>query len=172
MQKNKSVECERSSKSSTQLRVSQQQANVSKGVGRQCPSTVMENWWPAAEGPWITRNRGNACRRFCQIGDPFQYAPRRLRRGPIRGRGIGLLRLHESAPSRFSVGRRAKGGPLSMNRNVALFGRDSAMSSSCWTVMRPAARRAASSLKSYARTGLSEWFCSANDDYQFGNILS
>src|SRR5215467_2859052 len=42
--------------------------------------------------------------------------------------------------------------------SVRLFWRDFAISSSCWTATRPAARRASSSFNSYGGTVMSEWF--------------
>ena len=73
-------------------------------------STMLtENWSPIApvrgsDATAVPRPIG-----FCQIGDPFQHASRRLQRGQLRHRGGGFLRLHESAPSRHPGGRRADG---------------------------------------------------------------
>jgi hypothetical protein len=44
-----------------------------------------------------------------QVGDPFQHAPRCRRGGKHSRSGGGILRLHESVPSRHSGGRRANG---------------------------------------------------------------
>ena len=80
-------------------------------------------------------------------------------RGQLRRRGGGFLRLHESASSRLSFGRRANGiGSLRAPASTP-FWRDSAISPSCWTATRPAARRAPSSPKSYDHTAMYEWYC-------------
>ena len=63
------------------------------------------------------------------------------------------MKVHQAG---IPVGRRANGiGSLRTAASRSSW-RDSAMSSSCWTATRPAARRAPSSLRSYGRTAMSE----------------